>query len=367
VDNPGIGPALASFIDCLSQTSIKHGGLGKVVLVDHSMGGLATRYAASLTKGGRRVSDEIGFVITIGTPNLGSGWANLLDPLVSEICGSTWPVSELSSDCRDYTALQGMRKESDQIQALPWLPLSIPLQAIAGDVTLRATLFNSTATDDTNSDIVVGTQSALAATQVPPLVAEGTGDNTFRCMHGIWNPMSANCSHTGLLADSKVQQLVAQSIASYLYNGPWAPFMTGGGSWYVHGTSKFQIVPHGTSSAAWNIGPCTDPFATGSSGQPEMCNTNIDMVFKPVAGGLFGTITKVWYTTWNGDPPPTGFKVPDGEPLVNQTFMLVPTRSPHHIRAVYNSNSPAGLRAGNPNLCQTGISASLLNRGICGA
>ncbi len=73
VDNPGIGQALAERIDCLSRQSTAAGGGGKVVIVAHSMGGLAARCAASpACSGGPQVADKIGEVITLGTPNEGS-------------------------------------------------------------------------------------------------------------------------------------------------------------------------------------------------------------------------------------------------------------------------------------------------------
>ena len=62
--------------------------VGKVILIDHSMGGLATRYAAAQTVDGRPVWDEIGLVVTLGTPNLGSGWANAADPVVALVCNN---------------------------------------------------------------------------------------------------------------------------------------------------------------------------------------------------------------------------------------------------------------------------------------
>jgi pimeloyl-ACP methyl ester carboxylesterase len=181
VTNPAIGPALAQRIDCLARSSLRGGGLGKVILVDHSMGGLATRYAASQTVGGRRVSDELGLVVTIGTPNLGTAWANFADPLQAAICNSAGTVGPFpsGSPCGDYSALQGLSRDSAQISALPWLPPSVPLRAIAGDVTLSATLFNNTVTDDTSSNLLVGVNSALAAGQSPTSLDEGTGDHAF--------------------------------------------------------------------------------------------------------------------------------------------------------------------------------------------
>ena len=218
VTNPAIGPALAKRIDCLARSSLRGGGLGRVILVNHSMGGLATRYAAGQTVDGRRVSDELGLVVTIGTPNLGTAWANLADPLQAAICNSAGTVGPFpsGSPCGDYSALQGLSKDSAQINALPWLPSSVPLRATAGDVTLSATLFNNTVTDDTSGDLLVGVKSALAASQLPTSVDEGTGDRAFHCTIGVTHALDAPCWHVGLLSNPAVQKLVKQSIASYI-------------------------------------------------------------------------------------------------------------------------------------------------------
>ena len=361
VDNPHIGPALAGFIDCLAQTSIKHGGLGKVVLVDHSMGGLATRFAANMTVGGRKVSGEIGLVITLGTPNLGSGWANVADPLMSEICRDTWPVSNLSPDCRDYTALAGLSVNSQKIRDLPWLPPSIPLYAIAGDVTLSATLFHSTATDDTNSDLIVGTQSALAATQEPRSMNIGTGDTTLRCTQGVTHALQANCWHVGLLTNKKAEQQVMDSIAAYQLNGPWEPFMWDGGKWYVH-DAHITIVPRGDSKLWWSAGPCDTNRLPG-----VMCAGNALLTFQPSAGGLLATYQKVWYSTWDQGPLPSWYKPAPGDPVPGETFELVHMPVAHWAQSVFNSNSPPNWRDGNSNWCQTDIDWSHVPPNVCGA
>jgi pimeloyl-ACP methyl ester carboxylesterase len=68
VTNPQIGPALASTITCLAQLTGQ-----QVIVVGHSMGGLATQYAVSQTgSDGGLVASHVAEVITIGTPTKGS-------------------------------------------------------------------------------------------------------------------------------------------------------------------------------------------------------------------------------------------------------------------------------------------------------
>jgi pimeloyl-ACP methyl ester carboxylesterase len=72
VTEPKIGRALAERIVCIAEESKRVGGPGVVIVVAHSMGGLAARLASSMTVDGRRVAERIGLVVTVGTPNLGS-------------------------------------------------------------------------------------------------------------------------------------------------------------------------------------------------------------------------------------------------------------------------------------------------------
>jgi pimeloyl-ACP methyl ester carboxylesterase len=68
VTDPHIGPALATTIGCLAQET-----QNKVIVVGHSMGGLATEYAVSqIGSDGASVASHVAKVITIGTPTKGS-------------------------------------------------------------------------------------------------------------------------------------------------------------------------------------------------------------------------------------------------------------------------------------------------------
>jgi pimeloyl-ACP methyl ester carboxylesterase len=81
VTQAGIGRQLALTIKCLAGKSATAGGIGKVLLVAHSMGGLAIRCATDERPGGCNsaggspvvgVADDVGLVVTFGTPNTGS-------------------------------------------------------------------------------------------------------------------------------------------------------------------------------------------------------------------------------------------------------------------------------------------------------
>jgi pimeloyl-ACP methyl ester carboxylesterase len=69
VTSPPVGPRLAEAINCLAAATGR-----KVVIVAHSMGGLAARAAQAQPDAvtGVPTSDHVGLVVTVGTPWLGS-------------------------------------------------------------------------------------------------------------------------------------------------------------------------------------------------------------------------------------------------------------------------------------------------------
>ncbi len=218
VDHPNLGPRLVHEINCRAQSSREQGGPGKVVLVTHSMGGLAARYAA--TNG---AADSIGMVITIGTPNLGSVLANSglgaaysmcrmaedgsllqlpsgVDKAACELLVSAWPQLQ---------AISGLREDSLKLARLGWVPTSIPVFAIAGNVQWRFRTFVGDITaPPSNSDLVVATESAL----------QGHTKREVVCSGFIMLPLisDASCEHGRLLRDSDVQRQVVVGIQQYL-------------------------------------------------------------------------------------------------------------------------------------------------------
>ncbi|HEU5187678.1 MAG TPA: hypothetical protein VFT87_04185, partial [Candidatus Saccharimonadales bacterium] len=221
IDHPNIGPRLAQRISCLAESSRKAGGPGKVIVVVHSMGGLATRFAASQTVNGRKVADDLGLVVTIGTPNLGSAQANWTLDVVRDICAGFVPfpvgvvVGEVCSWALDFlTAVGGLKVNSEKLKVLPPLPGNVPLQAIAGDVQTPWRYFDA-AINRPPSDLVVGVDSAhWGATNK----GWGDGATKFTCMSAFALPLftTADCEHGRLLNNPKVHEKVLESIAKYL-------------------------------------------------------------------------------------------------------------------------------------------------------
>src|SRR4029077_5869731 len=83
VTDPHIGQNLASTILCLSQSSLAKGGSGKVIVVAHSMGGLALKEAFREQP---QIASILGLVVTIRTPNDGSTMDANLTQAVLGLC-----------------------------------------------------------------------------------------------------------------------------------------------------------------------------------------------------------------------------------------------------------------------------------------
>lgn len=150
VTNDPIGPGLGRAIDCLYRASGE-----KVVVIGHSMGGLAARQAIGAQADGSDRSSEVSTVITFGTPNTGSFAATLggavadagpyevetILHLIVSACENVTDLTDPGASCRylpDFLGVVGgeaaaaMKIGSRQLGALPVLPKAVNLVALAG-------------------------------------------------------------------------------------------------------------------------------------------------------------------------------------------------------------------------------------------
>jgi hypothetical protein len=266
VDYPAIGPALATRIACLATSSREAGGSGKVILVGHSMGGLATRWAATEAKNSTEVANDIGLAVTIGTPNGGSAWAYPASAVWDSIC---WPASQLSGNdniCDQMNALHGLRNFSSQIEKLPKWPSGITVEAIAGNVSLAMPTGLITVPMAMGGDLVVSKLSALKYTAQPNF---GGGSATISCtssltdMQGVVtidigsrsvhlgaNPVAPDCWHSALTHNQDaendtigaIKKYVASTQAFAKYVGSWvSPVASITMVMAADGTAKFTF------------------------------------------------------------------------------------------------------------------------------
>jgi pimeloyl-ACP methyl ester carboxylesterase len=202
-----IGPRLATCITWLAHTSATQGGPGKVIIVAHSMGGLAVRCAVDpACAQGTQATDPslIGLVITLGTPNLGSN-PQTLGPVLDWVCTLFQQCNDLLI-ARDSPAAQAMVPGSSQLAKLPLLPGSIPVDAIAGRITETTELFGRSYVVRDFGDIAVPVASALADAQQSALHA-GPGANKT----------TVNC---GIVPDWELKLWVARSISQKAMASP---------------------------------------------------------------------------------------------------------------------------------------------------
>jgi pimeloyl-ACP methyl ester carboxylesterase len=144
-----IAPCLADYINGISEAHKKVRGDGKVVVIAHSMGGLALRYAmdGNVVKTpvtAATVSD----IITLGTPHLGSPWGG---PGVAEWWsevlthfGRERPPSNANGGRCLARHDKGAPLAPDCGPLPPYLPAGVTLTQLAGDITVDRTLFGFT-------------------------------------------------------------------------------------------------------------------------------------------------------------------------------------------------------------------------------
>lgn len=156
-----IGACLATWITSLATTSENAGGPGKVIIVAHSMGGLAVRCAVDPVcvnhdhKTGplwqAADTSQIGLVITLGTPNLGSWLDTPGRPLllssacqVLPFCSGWAKVLAASSPAAQAMQEQSLNPETpsaDLAKLRSWSSIGVPLEALAGRITVTTSLF----------------------------------------------------------------------------------------------------------------------------------------------------------------------------------------------------------------------------------
>lgn len=220
VTDAHLGPGLGKVIDCLAKASGE-----KVIVVGHSMGGLVARYAASAPGpgGAKDRSAVLSSIITLGTPNTGSVIASVLAGVIdsassklgpdigrvaavirlilsacgaatttdmdASVCSIVPPIGAFSSD-----AGRALRAGSTELAALPPVPTSIPVDALAGSTRFTVPKLGWFAipwdtTDVPMGDLVVGEASAESG---------ATTTRDIACRYQL-NPVRGKTDEVGLV------------------------------------------------------------------------------------------------------------------------------------------------------------------------
>jgi pimeloyl-ACP methyl ester carboxylesterase len=157
VTDDHVGPALGRAIDCLYETTGE-----RVILVAHSMGGLASRQALTAAADAR--ANKVSTLITFGTPQLGSDLASVINGaivgasvdsrvaatlrMILAVCGDlstekleTGTLCDMLPDAArtfDSEAGRALRTGSKELRALDPVPARVHLTALAGSTDFDA-------------------------------------------------------------------------------------------------------------------------------------------------------------------------------------------------------------------------------------
>jgi len=382
VTNSNIGSALASDITCVANASRAGGGPGKVILVTHSMGGLAAREALSLSSD---AAADVGLPITIAAPNSGS-WddglfhtatAGLLGPnpaLISWAIQGGCGLSGTGSRPGPCGILQGATSQagtamvpgSAELADLPPPPQSIPLDEVAGDAAVTTQLFGGpTLTLIPHGwlgDLLVKSNSAL-------LYAGRPGVNTYTasCSMSVSQLFSSDagwmgCEHGGLLYDQAVTDHIQRWIDSYLSALRAQPFV---GQWGVH-DGGVVINGDGTGSLSFYFGFVT-PNPGVSADATEAFSYTVS-----ATRTLTGTITGIRYYTYTNTSSSPAQQTVTGIPGIQTHWAVGDQFTLNRVaigllitRWIRGWVAQHGNLTGNPYFCGSGISTT--NQIKCGA
>ncbi|HEU5122334.1 MAG TPA: alpha/beta fold hydrolase [Candidatus Saccharimonadales bacterium] len=325
VTHPNVGPKLAKTVACLADASKKNGGPGKVLIIGHSMGGLAAQYAAA------QVPNKVGLVITIGTPHKGSILANAMAPTINSLCSFSLPsiggrkVYITPENCKKSLAFAGLSIDSEELEKLPPFPPNVPVKAIAGNITPQMQLGMVKITGaPLHSDAVVHTPSALGTFTT---MGKGDGKREVSCTGFLVFPSmsDASCEHSQLVNDSQVQASIEQYIAAT--NVPAIDFfglmLRPGPEWQLVKGGEFDTESRKTLVDA----ACEFPETpAGCNETIIMVNTNGPENMDPYGDSQYKTRDKDCY--WDklhedgsfGSPVTVGSVMVDGEKAEHQVL-----------------------------------------------
>lgn len=179
VTNKNIGAALGTVIVELAKKSARDGGAGRVVVLAHSLGGLATRCAASIECSDvPDVAESIRAVVTFGTPHLGTTLKGngrslpigFMGHVLATACKLSNDASGAGRGFCDFTravgtsdAAKAFTPLSAELRELPRFPSSIPIRSLSGTVKVRTAFWGVPSPWFSVGDVVVSEDSAHGA------------------------------------------------------------------------------------------------------------------------------------------------------------------------------------------------------------
>lgn len=304
VGDEAIGPKLRRWVLCLSDASSDGGGVGRVGIVAHSMGGLAARYALRDTGDGS-IGDRVAVVTTLGTPHEGSMLAgppndgsagsalarSLFDTYVPAPFG---PTSNL-----DTPAARALAVGSPELAQLPDWPDGVAVWAGAGQFIAEQRFFFFHR-DDPAGDLVVSEESATAlAPEYDRLGGTDTSECRIPVPHDLttvgvaaaigytleYDPGLLDCYHGRLTrSDRLLVPLVAQLTAAANRPPRQVTQPTLGVAWLPDQRGWGEVEP-ATIDGGGSAGGQVDDIAWDSWGGEEATGTGTGYYVGP---GQFG-------------------------------------------------------------------------------
>ena len=130
--------------DCLASYLVRvwqaAGRSRKVAVVAHSMGGIATRFAAAESADGQSVSQVLAGLVTLSTPHQGSPWGDTsLATAIQVYAPGAVPVAQTSAAiCLADLA----RRKNPPCATPPYLPAGVGIDQIGTQIIVKRTLFD---------------------------------------------------------------------------------------------------------------------------------------------------------------------------------------------------------------------------------
>lgn len=143
--NDHIAACLADYLHAVSDAYRKGGGDGRILVVGHSMGGIAIRYAMDPTKVSHPVTAaQVPGVVTVDTPHLGSPWGGLGAAQAKELWDRVWGNGIPNPFGVDGGRCLSLHQGDQQLPAScnglpPWMAPGTTLYEIGSTVTVHRT------------------------------------------------------------------------------------------------------------------------------------------------------------------------------------------------------------------------------------
>ncbi len=224
VTDPAIGPALARAIDCLSIAYAR-----PVVVVAHSMGGLAVQFAQGRVLGGGPVAARLAGVVAIGTPFDGAQFLGVdggpsafvfdrFRDAALGVCDEPAPARPERTFCdligaTDTPAVRAMRRGSAKLRALPPWGRGVRVVALTGDVVFSIGALGASQ-DVGIGDVAVAVDSATAG------ASPGTRPFVARCRESLVDVIgvidTSPCAHTNEVANRRIVEHVGDRVRDAL-------------------------------------------------------------------------------------------------------------------------------------------------------